>query len=46
MQGDGAYVFEHDPGTWRWKKRGEGSAIRCGDFGIPKNTGLCDDVGA
>ena len=46
MQGDGEYVFEYDPDAGRWKKKGEGSAIRCGEFGIPKNTGLCDDPGA
>ncbi|MFC5922927.1 hypothetical protein [Micromonospora vulcania] len=37
MQGDGVLVFEYKAGGW--KKLGEGSAIECSPFGIPKEIG-------
>ncbi|GAB3938824.1 hypothetical protein GCM10027614_19690 [Micromonospora vulcania] len=35
--GDGVLVFEYKAGGW--KKLGEGSAIECSPFGIPKEIG-------
>lgn len=46
MQGDGVLLFEYSAG--RWKKLGEGSALECSPFGIPKELGDqvgCRDIG-
>ncbi|MGA5304789.1 hypothetical protein ACPCHT_33110 [Nucisporomicrobium flavum] len=41
QQGDGLVIFKYSPGAGTWKKVGEGSDIRCADFGMPKSTGFC-----
>ncbi|MGC5658985.1 hypothetical protein ACN261_01010 [Micromonospora sp. WMMD723] len=37
QQGDGVLLFEHSAGGW--KKIGEGSALECSPYGIPKEIG-------
>ncbi|QDY09939.1 hypothetical protein FJK98_24600 [Micromonospora sp. HM134] len=41
QQGDGVLLFAHSAGGW--KKIGEGSALECSPYGIPKEIG--DQVG-
>ena len=42
MQGDGVLLFKYAESSRTWKKKGEGSALECADFGIPESTGFCD----